>query len=417
MHVSSQLSRRARAGLAVAVAATTLSLAPAITTGATAAPVRSASTSTAVECTSARTALAQAQKQQRVAKTSLTNARKALARAKKTHKAAKIRKARTVANRALARYRAATRTVNARHDRVAYACVAPTATSRAVATGKALGILAFADGLSVGPISATQLTALLDRLLPGVSGTLTASQFNALLAGFNAAGGGNVNPADLAALLGSAFSPAQVTQLLSGVANPELLAGLARHVLGQLGSLGGLPVPPSFDPTALLDTLAGMFGNLDPAQLGDLLALLTSLSGGTSSLNLGQMTDLIDALVPGISGAFDPAQLTSMLGALNGGALDPASLSNLLGGQFSSAQIASALAGTASQELVGRILAQVLAQLGTAGAGDLVLPTDLMPSQLTGLVDTVTGLLGTLLGGGGELPGLCGLIPLPLLCG
>ncbi|MGO4256645.1 hypothetical protein [Marmoricola sp. RAF53] len=416
MQVSRQISRRARAGLAVAVAATTLGLAPAVTAHAAESPVRTADSSASVECSSARAALAQAQKQQRVAKAKVAKARTAVKKAKKSHSAAKVRKAKKALAKAATRYRNVTRTVGDRQHRVGYACTAPTSPSRAAATGKALNILAVADGLAVGPINLGQLTALLDRLLPGVSGVLTGDQLNAMLVGFNAvAGDSPVNPADALALLGGAFSPAQVTQLLGGLADPALLTGLATHLLGQVAGLAQLPVPGSFDPTALLTTFAGVFGNLDPSQLGDLLGLLKSITGQSSSLNAGQLTDLLDSLVPGISDAFDPAQLTTMLTSLNGGGLNAASLANLMGGQFSAAQVSSVLAGTAAQDLVGKVVAQIVAQLSTAGAGGLVLPGAMSLSVLTDLVDSVTNLLGAVLGGG-PLQGLCSLVPLPLLC-
>lgn len=419
MHVTRHISRHARAGLAVAVVATAMSFAPVITTSASAAPAGATAPSAAVECSSARTALTQAQKQQRVAKAGVTKARKALKKARKAHNAAKVRKAKKALTRAVNRYNAAGKTVSAKQSRVTNACAAPTSTQRATSTGKALNILAVADGLSVGPIDLGQLTALLDRLLPGVSGALTTDQLGAMLMGFNAFGDGSaINPADALSLLGGAFSPAQVTQLLSGLANPALIQGLAEHILGQVGGLGGLTAPGGFDPTALLDTFAGMFGNLDPSQLGDLLVLITRATGSAgSTFNLSQLTGLLNSLAPGASSAFSSSQLTSMLATLNTHAVSEATLSNLLGGQFSVQQLSSVMSGSAGADLAGKVIAQVLAQLGTAGAGGLSLPSGMGLSQLTSLISTVTDLVGSILGGGGgPLPGLCGIIPLPLLC-
>ena len=104
-------------------------------------------------------------------------------------------------------------------------------------------------------------------------------------------------------------------------------------------------------------------------------------------------------LVPGISDSFDPAQLTSLFGGFGGG-LDPATLANLLGGAFSPTALAAVLAGTAPDAVTGAVIAQVIAQLATAGGGGLELPSGLGSDELAGLVGTFTDLIGALTGGG-----------------
>jgi hypothetical protein len=420
MHVARPLSHLARTGLAVAVAATALSLAPLISESASAAPagVTVASTDSA-ECTAARTALAQARSQQRAARLALVKARKALRKAKASHKSAKIHRAARVVKRATKRYRARIGVTHARGARMSYACAAPTSAAKANATGKKLALLALADGLPLDLIGLDQLTALLDRFLPGLSGDLTSGQLTALLDGFNAIAGAGADPADVLALLGGAFDTDEITSILGSAAGPELLGLLAENILGGLGGLGGgLPLPGDFDPTEVLDTFAGLFGSLDPTQFGDLLVLLTRATGTSgSTFSLDQLTGLIGSLAPGALDAFSPADLTTMLAVLNGHAVSESVLSNILGGQFSVAQLSSVMGGTAPADLVGAVFAQVMAQFATGGDGGLSLPGDLDLTQLTDLVSTLTDLITGLLGGGGGLlGGICDLLPLPGLC-
>ena len=85
---------------------------------------------------------------------------------------------------------------------------------------------------------------------------------------------------------------------------------------------GGFPIPGSFSPTGLLQTISGMFGTLDPSQLGNLLALVTlAVNGDPSTYDLTKLTTLLDALVPGVSSLLTPTQLTSMLTGLQGGSV------------------------------------------------------------------------------------------------
>jgi hypothetical protein len=406
-----------RVGSAVSVLAVTLGLtvAPALLTSADAAGSRSSATS--LECTSAQTSLQQARSRQASAKAGVVKAKKALKKAKHAHahKAAKVRKAKKALKKARARYAAASRAVEGRVAERDYSC-SPTSPATGTGAGQKLSLLGLANGLAVGPISVSQLTTLLDQLLPGVADQLDAGQLTALLSGFNS--GSALDPSSVLTLLGGGFSPGDVTQILSGAASPELLTELAGNLLDQLSGLaGGFPIPSGFDPTDLVETFAGMFGGLSADQLGSLLGLVTSaLGAGSSTFDVSQLTDLIDSLVPGISDQFDAGQLTSMLGALNGSGLSAATLSNLLGGQFSADQLTSVLGGTASPELLAAVIAQVMAQLATAGGGGLELPGTLDAGTVTDLISTVTSLLGAITGGGGVLPVVCGLIPIPLLC-
>lgn len=410
-------SHHARAVLAAAVTATALSLAPVVTATATAASSRAATDS--AQCTAAKTALSQARAQQHTAKVRLIKARKALRKARAAHRPAKVRKAKIALRKATARYNATTKVVNARGTRMSYACAAPTSAVRARGTGKTLGLLALANGISLGPVSVDQLTALLDRFLPGVASQLSAEQLTALLGGFNSIASGGANPADVLALLGGSFTPEQITSILSSLASPEVISKLAGEILSELGGLGGgLPLPTDFDPTGVVSTLEGMFGNLNPSQFGDLLVLLTRATGTSgSTFSLDQLTGLISAFAPGATSAFSASDLTTMLGVLNSHAASEAVLANLLGGQFTTQQLSSVMGGSAPTALVGAVFAQVMAEFATGGNGGLSLPTSLDPTQLTSLVSTVTSLITGLLGGGGGLVGgICGLLPLPGLC-
>lgn len=412
-------SHRARAGLALALAAATLTLSPAALSPATAATARPARTATAsTECANAQAALAQARQQRRAAHAALVTARIALHRARAGHhpvKAARIQKRVT---RLVARNHTLAGVVATRSSRMSYACAAPTSTARAVGTGKGLALLALADGLPVSLIGVDQLTALLNTLLPGVTSQLSAEQLTALLGGFNAVGGG-VDPTDALNVLSGEFSPADIASILAGTASPELLTNLAEELLGELSGLaGGSDLPGSVDPTDLLNTFAGVFGALNPTQFGDLLVLLTRATGNANStFSMDQLTSLVGGLAPGALDAFSPDQLTTMLGVLNGHVVSESVLSNILGGQFTTQQLSSVMGGTAGSDLTGQVFSQVMAQFATGGDGGLALPSGLDSTQLADLVSTMTSLVTGLLGGGGGLlGGICGILPLPGLC-
>lgn len=410
------LTTRVTAAVGVLALGVGLAVVPALSATAGTAGAR---TATAAECSSAQAALHQAQQQKAAAHRAVVKARKALKKAKKAHhgKAAKVKKAKKVLARADKRYGTANKGVQYRTSRARYACASPTSDTSANSAGRVLGLLALANGLDITAIDASQLTTLLDKLLPGVSDELSPSQLTALLAGFNALGGGDVDPTDLLAQLPSSFSPADIAALLAGAADPSVLEAVFSQILGQLSGLAsGFPVPGSFDPTDLLATFAGVFGQLDPTQFGDLLVLLTRATGTAgSTFTLDQLTSMLDTLAPGASDAFGPADLTTMLAVLNGHAASEALLANLLGGQFTPQQLSSVMNGSAPTALVGAVFAQVMAQFATAGAGGLELPSGFDLSTLTNLVSTVTDLFGVLTGGG-VLPVICGIIPLPGLC-
>ena len=408
------MQRRNRIVSALAVIAVTASLAvvPGLAQSANASRAVPARTSVTAECAAAHAALASARANKRAAHRNLVKARKALRKAKQTHQPAKVRKAKRVLKMARHRYAVRTYKVRVRYARVGYACSSQNSAARAAGTGIELDLLATASGVVTQVIDLTQLNALLDRLLPGVADQLEAGKVSALLAGFNS---GVPTLDDATILLGSVFSTEELQVLLDGTADPALVLELAEHVIGQLSGLGGgFPIPGAFDPTDLFETFAGMFGSLDAAQLGSLVDLLLTATGQSTTLDPTQLADLLDALFPGLSSSLDPADLTAMLDAANAGGLDAGTLSNLLGGQFSADELQKVLDGTASTDLVGAVIANVVAQQGTAGGGELVLPGALDSTALLDVVTAVTAVVADVLGGLGGGAGVCTL--LPILC-
>jgi hypothetical protein len=414
-----QARPRTVSALAIIAMAASLAVAPGLLTTASArptAPTAPARTSVTAECAAAQAALASARSSQAQAHRKVVKARKALRKAKKSHSPAKVRKATRVLRKARHRYRARTYDVRVQTVRVGYACSASTSAAHATGTGMKLDLLATASGIVTQALDLTQLKALLDRLLPGVAGQLDAGQLTGLLNGFNS---GALSLEDATALLGGSFTPEEIQALVGGgTVDPALLLELAEHIVGQLsGLVAGFPVPGTFDPTdltGLLQTFAGIFGTLDASQLGSLLNLVLTRTGqDRSAFDTAKLTSLLDAIAPGVSSQFDPAELTAMLAALKGAGLDAGTLSNLLGGQFSAAQIQQVLTGTDTTVLFGNVFANVLAQLATGGGGDLNLPTTLDLDQANTLISTVTGLITTVLGGGGGSGGgglFCGLL-------
>jgi hypothetical protein len=386
-------------GLTVAPALISTAGAAPVAPAAPAAPVASATTSPA--CASARSALAKAKKQQAAAKKAVAKAKKALAVAKKAkvHHAAKVKKAKKVLAKAKKHYAATNKAVTYRQGKVRSACAAPAGkpgTNPGTNTGKKMSLLGLGDGIVPGSLNATQLTALLEQFLPGVSQFLSPNQLSALLAGFNA--GKSLDPTAAASLLTGILDPSSITALLGGASSPQALTALITDITSQLSTMGGgLPIPSTFDPTSLFNTFAGIFGTLDPSQLGSLLSLLTGAVGSSGS-------------------TFSPTQLTSMLSALNGQGLSAGMLANLLGGQFSVNQLQSVLGGTAGQALIGSVINQVVAELGTAGGGNLQLPGSLNAGQVANLISTLTSVVSGVLGNIPVLPVVCGLIPIPGLC-
>jgi hypothetical protein len=365
--------------------------------------------------------LAKAKKQQAAAKKAVAKAKKALAVAKKAkvHHAAKVKKAKKVLAKAKKHYAATNKAVTYRQGKVRSACAAPAGkpgTNPGTNTGKKMSLLGLGDGIVPGSLNATQLTALLEQFLPGVSQFLSPNQLSALLAGFNA--GKSLDPTAAASLLTGILDPSSITALLGGASSPQALTALITDITSQLSTMGGgLPIPSTFDPTSLFNTFAGIFGTLDPSQLGSLLSLLTGAVGSSgSTFSPTQLTSLLNSLVPGLAGQFSPTQLTSMLSALNGQGLSAGMLANLLGGQFSVNQLQSVLGGTAGQALIGSVINQVVAELGTAGGGNLQLPGSLNAGQVANLISTLTSVVSGVLGNIPVLPVVCGLIPIPGLC-
>ena len=405
-----QLRLRTASVAAIVALAGSLALAPAALTTATASPVAPDRAGVTAECASAQIALASARSSQAKAHKKVVKARKAVRKAKHAHQAAKVRKAKKVLKRWRHRYAVRSHNVDVQTSRVGYACSSPTSAARAAGTGQQLNLIALASGLTGGAIDLSQLTALLDRLLPGVASHLDAGQLSALLGGFNS---GPVSLDEATILLGSVFSPEELAALLGGSASPDLVLALAQHVIGQLSGLGGgLPIPGTFDPAALLDTFAGIFGSLDPTQLGGLVDLLLAGIGKPDQTlaDTTKLASLLDGLQPGLSSKFSPSDLTAMLAAVNGPSLGADGLSNLLGGAFDPADLTSVLGASGGDQLIGEVLANVVGQLGAFGTGDVVVPS-LDPSQLTTLVSTVTDLVTAVLGGG-VIQTVCTLLPI-----
>jgi hypothetical protein len=412
------MQRRLRlaASTAILAVAASLTVAPGALSPASATPVAARASATA-QCTAAKNALAAAKASQAAAHRKVVKARKAVRKAKHAHRPAKVRKAKRVLKRWQHRYAVRSQDVRVRTARVGSACAAPNSAAKATGTGTKLDLLTVAAGAVPGTLDVGQLTILLDRLLPGVTDALDAGQLTALLGGFNT---GALDLSSLTTLLGGSFSQTDLQALLAGSASPTVVLALVEDIVGDLAGLGGLPVPGSIDPTGVLTTIAGMFGTLDAGQLGGLVNLLLAAVGqGGQTLDATQLTDLLDGLIPGLASQFSPADLTAMLTAVNAGSLDAGTLSNLLGGAFDPTQITSVLGGSGSTDLVGDVLATIAAELGAFGGGGLVVP-GLDASVLTDLVSTVTdlvdGVLGLLGGGGGGGGGGLVCTLLPILC-
>jgi hypothetical protein len=257
-----QVRLRTAASIAVLAMGTTIAVAPGVLSTATAAPAAPERTSVTAECAAARTALASARAGKAAAHHKVVKARKALHRAKQAHRPAAVRKAQKVLKKW--RHRSAVRShnVHVQAARVGYACSAPNSSARASGTGIKLDLLAIATGAAGKVLDQTQLTALLDALLPGASDQLSAGQVNALLSGFNA---GAPSLDDLTILLGSVFSPEQLQALLDGSADPTVVLALTAHIIGELSGLSGVPVPGTLDASALqviVDSVTGLFAGL-----------------------------------------------------------------------------------------------------------------------------------------------------------
>ncbi|MGY2876602.1 hypothetical protein ACVW00_003792 [Marmoricola sp. URHA0025 HA25] len=253
--------------LATVAVTAALAVAPGLLQSANARVASPARASVTAECAQAQTGLALARSAQADAQHRVVKARKALRKARHTHRAAAIRKAKRHLRHAKARYAARTHEVHVQEARVGYACSAPNSSARAAGTGMQLGLLSVVTGAAGKVMDLSQLTTLLESLLPGVTSQLDAGQLNGLLSGFNA---GAPSLDDLTVLLGSVFSPEQLAALLGGSADPTVVLALVEHVIEELSGLSGVPVPGTLDTTALqgiLGTVTGLLGGL-PAGTG-----------------------------------------------------------------------------------------------------------------------------------------------------
>jgi hypothetical protein len=250
------------ASVAVLAMGTTIAVAPGVLSTASAAPAAPDRTTATAECAAAQAALASARAGKATAHHKVVKARKALHKAKQAHRPATVRTAKKVLKKWRHRYAVRSRNVHVQGARVGYACSAPGSAARASGTGLELDLLAIATGAAGKVLDPTQLTALLDALLPGAFDQLSAGQLNALLSGFNA---GAPSLDDLTILLGSVFTPDQLQALLGGSADPTVVLALTEHIIGELSGLSGVPVPGTLDATALqtiVDSVTGLFGGL-----------------------------------------------------------------------------------------------------------------------------------------------------------
>jgi len=146
-------------------------------------------------------------------------------------------------------------------------------------------------------------------------------------------------------------------------------------------------------------------------RTGKTLALLGLANGlDLSTIGADQLTALIEDLLPGVTEHLSDGQLTALLNGFNAaGALSPTDVLGLLGGAFTPDQVTAILGGVASPELLTSLLNSLVGQLSGMGGG-LPIPGDL---DLSAILATVTGILGS----DGGLATLCGLVPIPVLCG
>lgn len=146
-------------------------------------------------------------------------------------------------------------------------------------------------------------------------------------------------------------------------------------------------------------------------RTGKQLALLGIANGlDVTAINADQLTALIEDLLPGVTEHLTDGQLTALLNGFNAAsALSPTDALGLFDGLFSPDQITAILGGLASPELLTSLVDSVVGQLSGIGGG-LPVPGEL---DVTGILATLTGILG----GDGGLGTLCGLVPIPVLCG
>ncbi|MFL6174737.1 MAG: hypothetical protein ACJ716_17745 [Marmoricola sp.] len=144
---------------------------------------------------------------------------------------------------------------------------------------------------------------------------------------------------------------------------------------------------------------------------GKALALLGVANGlDLSSINPDQLAALLENLLPGVTDHLTDGQLTGLLTGFNAaGALSPTDVLGLLGGSFTPDQVTAILGGVASPELLTSLVDSLVGQLSGMGGG-LPIPDGL---DVSAILATLTGILGS----DGGLGTLCGLVPIPVLCG
>lgn len=269
MHLSPRsLFTRVRAGLCVLTVTLGLAVAPGLVAPAsaeTAPPV-----TVTDECAAAKAVLAETRRQQRAAHAAAVAAQKLIRKAAAAGSSAKVDQARAALAKAQARKAVVAGLLKPRVARVSYACAAADSAVRARATGMKLGLLALADGLDLTALDATELTAVLEQLFPGVTEHLDPTRLASLVSGFNAVSA--ITQTQALTLLSGFLTPTEITAVLGGTASPEALAELAGNVVSQLSGLaGGIEVPAELDLETLWTVLGGLLAGLD---LGPLCALV-----------------------------------------------------------------------------------------------------------------------------------------------
>jgi hypothetical protein len=276
------MKKRTLSAILTLVVTASLAVVPALlqSTSASPAPTVPARTAVTDECANAQTSLALAKASQAAAHRKLVRARKALRAAKRTHHVVAVRKAKRHLRAAKARYVVRTHNTRVQAARVGYACAAPSSSARAAGTGMKLNILAVATGAGGKLLDPAQLqTLLVDLLGSTTAGMLSQAQLDALLAGFNA---GTPSLDDATVLLGSVFSPAQLTSLLGGSPDPTLVLTLTQNLIDELTAMAGAPAAAPLDATTLqgiVSTVTGLLGTVVTTVTGTTTG--TTTGGGT----------------------------------------------------------------------------------------------------------------------------------------
>ncbi|WP_110206885.1 hypothetical protein [Nocardioides daejeonensis] len=421
----------------------------AVTAGLMALPMTAAEAAPADQaaCVAAQRAEGARAAEVHAAKAKVAKAKKLVKKAKKsarpaTVKKAKVRKAKKAVTKAKSKLHRAKAAHATARQKTAKACAEVPASPAGNQLGQLLALLSQSGakspslpggigGANGAPVDAAQLTNLLAVLGGGQLPALDAG----LLAGITEGFGMPLDAGLLSELLGGALDPAQITSLLSGGADPAMLLEVFKGIAGQFGALGGGALPIPTDPMALFTLfrtgLDALVGHLDPAALGSVLRLFTQfaqLAGGDTStlptLGVEQLKQLLTGFLPAeVIGALDPTDLLSLLGGFNNLPTSPEQVLALFGGLLSPAQLEALLTGSADASTMAVAFGDLLKNFSVLT--DLELPGGVDLGVLTGLIDNVvslvTDLLGGLLGGGPtlpipEIPIVCDILPLPILC-